>query len=937
MKASGSTSSLMQGVSQQVPQDRGPGQHTEQTNMLPDPVQGLSRRHGSRFVTESALTNSPTLIAKYIADTANWRTFEYSNAGHDYVVLHRAAARPSGSTLPGLMVYDRTTHAFLPLVVPAVDAQLALLQAGGISALTAIGKYVFMAGYTTLATATSTDKLNAGTNPNDAVVWVRGGAYSRTFSVTATRTDGTLFTFSYETPASSYPGTLDTRGVPIYAADPAGGTTSDTESAYITQRAGPVYRSDLGWGDWQPTALTAKKGATAMTNVHPAAPSSSSEFSWDTGDKYVSFHVSNLGALDVTLTYTHTKTVTNPNYAKIVGDLTNEFNTAVTNWIGSAAEAIQPEAIAEQLKLAAIAAGLTTATRMASTVIFNNVKALTVNDGGDGSLIRGVANEVTSVDQVSDIHKVGKIVKVRARNAAEAFYLVAEPQATGATGYTEVTWVEGAGVVHQITNALCYLTVDSGTAYMASSATLLATILPGTHPPYNPSTVGDSDSSPLPFFIGKQITYLGVFQDRLIIGAGAVVRCSKIGDYLNFFRSSILTAPADDPLEMLSQGSEDDTLRYSLIYDRDLVIFGDKRQYAISGRVGLTPTSANMQVMSSHANAAQLPPLSVGGVIFYGQIGEKGSALFQIQPGVVAESPESFIQSSQIDTYLSGRMIELANNAKPTHLFARTTGERSALYCFTYLDKAGQGRVQDAWHKMEYSTALGPIIGMSRTPDGLLIFTLRVATGFDGISRVYAVADLQPLTTGLATYPYLDSIRTLAAVNANTGSLHSASTGDYRVAFDSTSEWQFVGSDLADQASLLAEFPLATGPQVGIDMSTAFTPTNPFMRDKNDKAVTSGTLTIGSIRVSTAESSGFFADVVSKGRETTETYEYNARIVGSPDDIAGRETITDMIQSQTIAMETRDYKLTIRARKWLPLTITTLEWVGQWFNRTQRF
>lgn len=939
MKASGSTSSLMQGVSQQVPQDRGPGQHTEQINMLPDPVQGLSRRHGSKFVAERQLTNDPSLIAAYTADTDNWRTFEYSNAGHDYVVLVRSAARPVGSTLPVLMVYDRTAKAFLPVTRNVTDAQLDLLESGGVSAITAIGKYVFMAGFTTPATASSVDLLNAGTNPADAVVWIRGGAYARTYTVTATRTDGTQFTFFYKTPTSSYPGTLDTRGVPIYAADPAGGTNTDTESAYITLQ-GAVYRSDLQWGSWAPSALSVKKASTAMTNVYPAAPANNLQYSWNsgTGQPWVEFHSSNLGALDVSITYTHIKTITNPNYAKIVGDMTNAFNTAVTNWIGTAADAIQPAAIAEQLRLAAVAAGLTTATRQAGTIIFDNVKALSVNDGGDGSLIRGVANEVTGVDEVSDIHKVGKIVKVRARNAAEAFYLVARAKDGISTGYTSVTWVEGAGTQHTITNALCFLTVSAGTAYLASSKALLLAILPGdTLPVYSVSTVGDADSSPLPFFVGKQITYLGVFQDRLIVGAGAVVRCSKIGDYMNFFRSSILTAPADDPLEMLSQGSEDDVLRYSIIYDRDLVIFADKRQYAISGRVALTPTSANMQVMSSHSNAAQLPPRAVGGVIFYGQLGETGSAVFQVQPGLVAESPESYIQTSQIDTYLKGSIIELAANAKPTHLFARTTGARNSVFCYTYLDKAQQGRVQDAWHTLAYNAALGPIIGMSQSPDGLLIYTLRVALDHAGVNRTYVVADLQPLTTGLATYPYLDSLRTLALVNANTGSLHSTSTGPYRVAFDSTSQWRFVGSDLSDQASLLAEFPTATGPQVGIDMATAFTPTNPYVRDRNDKAITSGKLTITTITVSIAKSSGFFADVHSAGRETTETFEYNARIVGSPDDLVGRETVTDMIQTQPIALETSDYTLTLRARKWLPLTITTLQWVGQWFNRTQRF
>jgi hypothetical protein len=90
------------------------------------------------------------------------------------------------------------------------------------------------------------------------------------------------------------------------------------------------------------------------------------------------------------------------------------------------------------------------------------------------------------------------------------------------------------------------------------------------------------------------------------------------------------------------------------------------------------------------------------------------------------------------------------------------------------------------------------------------------------------------------------------------------------------------------------------------------------------------------VDVTTANSSGFWTDITSKSREHTDTLEYNARIVGSPDNIVGREVVTSYTQKVSIALETRDYTLTLRGRTWLPFTITALEWTGQWFNRTQR-
>lgn len=934
MKRSDSYPSVVRGVSQQTPSQRDPGRMEEQVNMIPDPVEGLCRRHGSVLQAESALTllGTPTAedIAAAIADTATWRTFEYSHDSKDYVLVYRTAARPAGSDMPLLFAFNRTTGVIhYTLTTAGGDTAVDTLAANGISAITAVGKYVFMAGNNILPTATSVDVWASATNQARSVVWVRGGAYSRKYTVTATKTDNTQVDFEYTTPSSSYQGVLDTSGVPVYAADPAGGTQADTESAYIVT-VGSYGEAQLGWGAWSPTAMTVKDAAVTLTNVSPSDPSSATEYRWDAGASFVRFHSSLVGQLDVTLTYTHLKTVTNPNYTKLVADITNEYNTAVTQWIGTAAEAIQPSAIAESLRLAAVAAGLTTATRDGSTIIFDNVKGLTVGDGGDGSLIRGVANEISSADQVSDLHYVGKVVKVRARSAREAYYLKATAKDPLATGFTEVIWIEGAGVEHTINSALFYGVAEPGEFNVASSAAYMQTLIGGTVPGYEVSTTGDADTSPLPYFIGRQISYLGMFQDRLLVGAGAVLRASRSGDYLNFFRTTVLSVLADDSLEMLSQGSDDDTLRHSVLYDKDLVIFGDKRQYVISGRAPLTPTSANMPTLSSHSGAGSIPPVAVGGIIFYAKRGVDASSAHQIQPGRNVESPESFPVSSQLNTYILGDAVEMVKHAEPSALFIRTAASRQSLYVFHFLDFE-EGRKQDAWHRWDIDPGLGSIIGMSPSPEGLLVYTLRVA-----YDRFWFCVDLFPLTAGLSSKPYLDSQRTWAAITSGggTGSIRTASVGNYHAAFDNTTEYHLLGADIADGATLLTDYPLASGLMGGAGFSAYTTLTNPYMRDRNDRPITTGQLVVARVIVSTAKSSGFDSTVASSS--STINASFNGRVIGDPNNILGRVPITDAQWPVPVGREIRDYRLTIKARLWHPLTITLLEWVGQAFNRTQR-
>lgn len=950
MKASGAYDNLVLGVSQQAPHDRRPGQFGEVVNMILDPVNGMSRRHGSKFVAEANTALSPTFFEDIKTDTASWRKFEYNISGKDYVILYRSKARTANGPSSGIIVFDRTSGVFVPVVRPVTDTVLDAFDSGGCSAITAVGKYVFAAGNTIVPAATTTDLWGAASNQDKAVLWIRGGGYSRTFKVNVVKTDNTPVTFSYTTPKSSYSGILDTSKVPQLVADPAGGTEVKTEGAFV-QLVSTTYQASLTWGDWNPTGLTMKKGTTAMTNVHPAAPANSTQFAWAPAAKVVTFHSSNLDATDLTISYTVAKTLTNPNYANIVTAMTNAYNSAVTKHIGDAAEAVQPQAIAEQLKLAAIAAGLTGATRQDSTVILEGVKQITVQDGGDGSLARGVANEIASADQVCNVHRVGKVVKVRARGSEEAYYLRAEAKdSTVTSGYTEVTWVEGAGVQYQITSALIFGTASGGSFYIASTAALLTSILAGSHPTYNASSVGDASTSPLPYFIGRKISYLGVFQDRLIVGSGGVLRASRIGDYLNFFRTSVLTAPANDALETLSQGSEDDELRHSVLYDRDLVVFGAKRQYALSGRSALGPANANMPVMSSHEGAGDTPPVAAGNVIFYSKQGTLAPSAHEIRPGQVAESPEAYSISSQLVTYFSGTAIEMATIAKPSMLFLRTTENRNSIYSFTYLDTE-QGRRQDAWSRWEFSDELGYIIGMTGTPDGLLVFSLRVAHG-----SIWVVADVCPVASGLATYPYLDSIRPWATVATNTGSLRPSTTGDWAVAFDTSSEYQFLGATLAEQPGLATEFPAATGMWAGALQDSLFIPTNPYTRDRNGKAVLTGRLTVTKLVVAFNKSAGFDTDITANQVTTvvsnsvtsvvstvlesvtpaTNSIEFNGYVFGSPEALLGRVPVTAGKTTVPIGKETTEYTAVVKARTWLPLNVTSIEWVGQFFNNTQR-
>ena len=932
MKASGSYASLIQGVSQQIPEVRMPGQHGEQVNMLPDVVKGLARRPGSEWMGERNTALASSLAGSVEADTDAWGSFDYTSGGVDYTILFRRGARVEAS-LPCMIVYNRSANTFLPYTRGA-DANLDTVEAGGISSITSIGRFVYFSGNTLVPSLTTVSGWADAGNQGRAILWVKSGTYNRKYSATVTKTDDTSVTFSYTTPSSAYTELLDTSGIPVFIADPAGGTTSETEAAHIVAE-GAGARAELQWYAWSPTSLSVSNGGTAMVNVYPAAPAAG-EFSWGgTGAalRYCAFHTSLIDAPAVSMTYTHTKTITNPSYARQINNATNAYNQALNAYVKQAALDIEPENIALKLRDAAIAAGVGgTTTADGPNVAFTNVKGMQIEDGGDNTLMVGVASEVTSVEKVSVKHWVGKVVRVRARNAESSYYVKAVARDTSVTsGITEVTWVEGAGVTQTLTSGVCMATVEGGELKVASSAAGLTALAGVPVPDYSPSTAGDDISNPPPFFVGRKITYLGVFQDRLLLGSGGVIRASRTGDYLNFFRTTILTYPADEAIEFLSESSESDELRHSVLYDKSLVLFGRRRQYVVDGRVTLTPTSANLPAMSTHADASDTSPVSAGGLIFYAKNGVQYASVHQIQPGQNPESPESYPASQQVDAYFAGKVIDLKSVSKPATIFMRTQDARSSLFVFTYTDQQ-DGRKQSAWHRWDFHPDLGPIIGMSAVSAGLLVYFMRPVG-----SVLYTVCDLLPLDATLSTHPYLDSQRTLAAVEGGGGSVGVATTGDWKVSVsaDTGNQYRFLGETLANRAAFKTTYPTAVADmRVGILYDSYVTLTNPFMRDRNDVTITTGQLVVTKLIATMQDSSGYVATV--EAPDDTWTYEHNGRITDDPNNVVGREVITDFTSTLGIGREVRKYDCTIHARTWLPLTITRLEWVGQFFNRTQR-
>lgn len=837
-KVSGSYKSLIRGVSEQVPEERLPGQHAAQDNMLSDPVRGLIRRQGSTMIRESAL-----LTSTVDGLASGYRCEDIKVEDRELTLLMR---RPGATqTNTSIIAVQRGNYAGGDLDGAVLSSSItfaaASLLAGGVNAHTVVGRYLLLAHTARVIDNNTINVWNDTTNKRLATVQVRGGAYSRVYTVRFKRVGDIERVYTYTTPASSYGGTLN---------------TSDIEAS-------------------------------------------------------------------------------DPEYQKKVNDRINSYNSAVTQWIGTAAAAIQPANIAEELResIAAIApSGAVTVRRVGATLVLQfatDIEYVRVDDAGDGSLLKGVYLETKDAQDLPPTAPIGMVVKI-APTGDDSYYLKATGTATtavGTTGVGQVTWVECAAVNSAPSQFLCIGTIHNNMLYIGASPSDLQAAC-GLHvPPIGVRVAGDEDSSPRPHFVGRVITYLGVFQDRLLVGSENVVNASRIGDYFNFFRVSALTVPDDDPVEMYANGSEDDVLRHGVFFDRSLILFGDKQQYVIGGKVPLTPATSTMAQSSAHRDTAALRPLALGDLVFYAKTDGDATRVYQIAVGNVDDTTNSSEVTQQLDSYISGAPEHAVGISLPGAVVIKATGSE-AIYVFRYID-SGQERVLDSWSRWTFSPACGRVVGLSVLGDRLRVLFARPRT-----SGARLVVDEFSLMPGRLSKPYLDSTSRLLGATRDALDLPHmhAAFGATAVA---TASWQGTQT-VSDEAiaQLLAETAApASELYRGFPFTSSVTLTSPFPRDSNDAPIITGRTTITALVLAYSNSIGVKVDVATPYGNST-ALDYTGLTFGQS--VVGHLVPRNGVQRAVIGREVRDYEATISSKLWQPLAITSIDWVGQYMNNTRR-
>lgn len=128
-----------------------------------------------------------------------------------------------------------------------------------------------------------------------------------------------------------------------------------------------------------------------------------------------------------------------------------------------------------------------------------------------------------------------------------------------------------------------------------------------------PRGVGDAKTNPEPSFVGRTISNMFFYMNRLGFLSEDAVIMSQPGDYFNFFSSSALTVSDVDPIDLTASSTTPAILKSAIGSPKGLVLFAERSQFRLStDEVTFAAATVKLVEISNYFYKSSVLPLNSG-------------------------------------------------------------------------------------------------------------------------------------------------------------------------------------------------------------------------------------------------------------------------------------------------------------------------------------
>jgi len=460
---------------------------------------------------------------------------------------------------------------------------------------------------------------------------------------------------------------------------------------------------------------------------------------------------------------------------------------------------------------------------------------------------------------------------------------------------------------------------------------------------------GDTDSSPDPSFIGKQIRDIFFHRNRLGFIADENVIMSRSGEFFHFFPETVTDTLDTDPVDVASTSKKVSILRHAIPFDEDLLLFSDQTQFMLTGGTTLTAANVSINTSTEFETSLNAKPIGAGSNVFFCFNKGNYTGIREFFVSGDSDTKKADDITANVPKYLPKNIFKLASATNENILvcLSSESSDQNALYVYQYYVSDNK-RLQSAWHKWTFGTAStdkilnidfieNTLYIVNERSDGVYLESLNISPAVVDASATYLTyldRKIQDDTTGVT-------------VSYNAGTGLTTIVLPYTIKNTMKVVGRVGGSNTAGQAITTAS---QTGTNITItgDYSSAnlwigeqyefsFVFSQQFIQVADSVgariSVKEGRLQIRNWNVSFNDTGYFTTEVVPVGRDTS-TSTYTGTVVGSG--ALGTVSLDD--GDFTFAVQSENDKLTVSLKNdsHLPSNFINASWQGYYVTASTR-
>ena len=243
---------------------------------------------------------------------------------------------------------------------------------------------------------------------------------------------------------------------------------------------------------------------------------------------------------------------------------------------------------------------------------------------------------------------------------------------------------------------------------------------------YEDRLSGDDDSNPLPSFVGREISSMFFFKNRLgflskeniIMSEAGLGRTNDQGEIVyNFGRTSVTTLLDSDPVDVSVASSRVTNLKSAKGFQENLILFSKNGQFVLKGGDVLTPKTVSITPITNFNFEDQVDPLPLGSYIYFPFTRGAYTGMREFTVNASTDVYDSIEVTEHVPAYIPKNIIDMAGTTSEDLIVLLSGDEKGSLYIYNYFWNNNQ-KVLSAWSKFTFT---GEVCGMEFIESSLYV------------------------------------------------------------------------------------------------------------------------------------------------------------------------------------------------------------------------